>query len=159
MSSGDPITEQLSRMRSIPDKHASAHIPQVRRNSIHYHCLVAGSIEQWYMLQRSICYTVHEWHCRLRLAQPSSASRSRNAAHTVLKTLLTLPALKMAPKIRKDNTKNEEGKVFESVLIVCPRCKEVKEIVRAKRGKLQFVEYYCCPGKALEIHSVTIKPN
>ena len=66
---------------------------------------------------------------------------------------------KMAPKIRKDNTKDTEGKVFESVLIVCPRCKEVKEIVQAKRGKMHFVEYYCCPGKALEIHSVSIKPN
>ena len=65
----------------------------------------------------------------------------------------------MAPKIRKDSTKDTEGKVFESVLIVCPRCKEVKEIVQAKKGQMKFVEYYCCPGKALEIHSVSIKPN
>ena len=68
-------------------------------------------------------------------------------------------ALKMAPKIRKDDVKNAESKPFESVLIVCPKCKEVKEIVQAKRGKMTFVEYYCCPGKALEVHSVTIKPN
>ena len=65
----------------------------------------------------------------------------------------------MAPKVRKDDAKNAEGKPFESVLIVCPKCREVKEIVQAKRGKMTFVEYYCCPGKALEVHSVTIKPN
>ena len=68
-------------------------------------------------------------------------------------------ASNMAPKIRKDDVKNAEGKPFESVLIVCPKCREVKEIVQAKRGKMTFVEYYCCPGKALEVHSVTIKPN
>ena len=66
---------------------------------------------------------------------------------------------KMAPKIRKDGNKEVEGKIFESVLIVCPKCKDVKEIVQAKKGKMQFVEYYCCPGKALEIHPVSIKPN
>ena len=78
---------------------------------------------------------------------------------TVLKKLLLISCssatYRMAPKIRKDDTKSTEGKPFESVLIVCPKCREVKEIVQAKRGKMNFIEYYCCPGRALEIHSAS----
>ena len=65
----------------------------------------------------------------------------------------------MAPKVRKAEDIPVKKKVFESVLIVCPQCREAKEIAQAKKGKMHFIEYYCCPGKALEIHSVTIKPN
>lgn len=65
----------------------------------------------------------------------------------------------MAPKVRKDAPKDKENRHFEVVLVICPKCREAKEIMTAKRGKLQMTEYYCCPGKALEIHSVLIKPN
>ena len=65
----------------------------------------------------------------------------------------------MAPKVRKDIPKNKEAQFFEVVLVVCPKCREAKEIVTAKRGQLQLKEYYCCADKALELHTVVIKPN
>ena len=60
---------------------------------------------------------------------------------------------------KKDEKEKREKGRFQTVVIVCPRCKEVKEVCGIAEGLLTFKEYYCCVGVALEIHAPTITPN